>query len=129
MKDLPSNEEIINRIESKATKKAGDAVLLYFIKNFSNEGYVADSTFVRWKDRKDTKNKKPLLYDTGDMKKSFHLELGKGFFMISNTKEYSKYHQSGTEHMPKRQMLYTDKNIDKIIEDAVIAEFDKLFKK
>jgi phage gpG-like protein len=124
---LPSNTDIHNAIEQKALQKAGAGTLKFFLNNYTHQGYYEEGSFLPWKKRKDLKNEKPILYKSGDMKKSFHVEYGKGNFTVSNTKSYSKYHNEGTEHLPKRPILYDDVKIQKIIEDAVFFELDKLF--
>jgi phage gpG-like protein len=129
LSDLPNENEIKNVIETKVIRNVGQKVVQFFIKNYSKEGYFQNNTFVPWSQRKkDTK--KPLLYDTGDMKKSFTVAYPvKGEFTVSNTAEYSKYHQEGTDKMPKRPILYDDKQVEEIIEGAVFDELDKLFAK
>lgn len=126
---LPDASDIIRRVESKATQKAGKAVLKFFLDNYTNEGYYLNGTFTPWSRRRNPENKKPLLWDTGDMKKSFHIQFGTNSFKILNTAPYSKYHQGGTPNMDKRPILYDDKKIEEIIETIVDEEFNKIFNK
>jgi phage gpG-like protein len=124
---FPDAQDIINRVEQKALKKAGEGVLRFFLNTFTKEGFYDNGEFIPWAQRKNLMNKKPILYKTGDLKKAFHIEYSKSEFKIFNTKEYSKYHNEGTEHLPKRPIIYDDKKVSEIINKAVEEELDKIF--
>jgi hypothetical protein len=124
---LPNAQDIIKQVEQKALKKAGEGVLRFFLNTFTKEGFYNEGDFIPWVVRKDLKNKKPILYKTGDLKKAFHIEYSKSEFTISNTKDYSKYHNEGTDKMPKRPIIYDDVKVEEIIEKAVFEELDKIF--
>jgi phage gpG-like protein len=102
--------------------------LKFFLASYSKEGKT-DGGFVRWKNRKVNTGKR-LLYDTGKMKKSFKtVNVSSNKAKIINTAPYSGYHNEGTADLPKREILYNSKELDEQIEDLIIGEIDKIFKK
>lgn len=115
--------KIDGRVLQKVSKKVGKKVLKHFLDNYSKEGQDdKNGNFQRWADRKNKKNKKPLLVKSGRMKKSFNISFSKNGFEIENVAKYAKYHQYGTENLPEREMLYNSKEVGKII----IEEIDKV---
>ena len=116
-----------------ATKKIGQKTLKHFAKNFNKQGSEKENgAFVRWADRKNQKNNKPLLVKTGRLKESFQIKYNKnGSFRIFNNVPYATYHQNGKGNLPQREMLYESKELDKIVEKemdkAVEDALDKLF--
>ncbi len=100
-------------------KRAGRKCLNYFISNYSKEGEESLGEFVRWAERKNKKNQKPLLVKSTKMKSNFELTSNKDGFQISNKMPYFRYHQQGGEFTPQRQMLYDNKQTEKIILDEI----------
>ena len=125
------NNKILNTINQKALQKSGEKVLYYLLNNYSKEGYSLNDNFTKWQPLKNPRPKpytdNPILYKTGNMKKSFRLTYDIASFTIDNEMYYSIYHQNGTDKMPARPILYEDSNIEKIIKDCVFDELDKMF--
>lgn len=116
-KDFQIN--IPKKVEAKfielIARRSSRLIMRYFLLNYSKQGSEADNQFVAWRERKDKKNKNPLLVKSGDMKSSFKTSVRNNGFLIENLQPYFQYHQEGTEHIPQREMLYHNEHTDKII--------------
>ena len=98
------------------------------IESYSKQG-TTKKTFQPWRKRKDKKNKKPILVDTRTMKKSFHLSTNNNNFKIENTADYAIYHNEGSGNLPKREILYESKTLNKEIEKELVKEVELLMSK
>lgn len=115
-----NNGDII-KIRNKMAKKA----VKFFQVNFTKQG-KRDSGFTRWKDRQVSTNK-PMLFDTGKMKKSFKIvNKSVDIFQIINTADYSGFHNEGTENLPKREILYESEELMGELNDIILDEVSKI---
>jgi len=89
--------------------------------NFANEGVTFGDQWPKLKDitinikthmypGKFDKQGKPILVETGEMKKSFGFDIKNKESIIFNAKEYAEYHQSGYPMLgiPKRILADVD---------------------
>ena len=66
-----------------------------------------------WPPRKPSKRDDghPLLIKSGDMRQSISWKLdGEDTVVVGSSKEYARYHQEGTKHMPARPFFPIDRN-------------------
>lgn len=133
MKTVQQIEHFINTILIRET---GKGLLKFFLKTYSDEGYYNNNVFNKWRPRlhpqrlaTPTITPNPILYLTGEMKKSFHLSYSNSEINIENTAPYSSFHNVGTSKMVARPFLYQDKKVDQIIDKIVISELNRFFKK
>jgi phage gpG-like protein len=118
------SKQEISKIKIKVTEHS----MRFFLANYSKEGTDMNG-FVRWSKRKKDTGKR-ILYDTGNMKKSFKIvNQSSSKAKIINTADYSGFHQNGTDVMPARQIMYKSKTLDKEVEKLIIKEIDKIFSK
>lgn len=112
-------DEELNRVLSKMSSKVKDLrpvmrdianLLLESIqKNFKAEGRpvkwkpLAPSTIANKVKRKGTW--KPILVDTGLLRKSNNTDYGKNYAKVVNPIKYGIYHQMGTKKMPARPFM------------------------
>ncbi len=114
------NKRLLNQTLALVSKRSSKKVLDHFEKTYDKQGFERDSgQFVRWSKRKNSKNKKPLLKDSGRMRKSFQLKVKKRSFQIVNAVGYASYHQTGTDKMDARPIMYKSKEVDKIVLDEI----------
>jgi phage gpG-like protein len=119
---LPSEDQI----SSLLIQKVGPKVLKFFLDAYSNEGYWENGKFRGWKPIKKDHGD-PVLYKSGKMKQSFDIEyVDNKTFNITNTAEYSSYHNNGTGKIPQRPIIYDDKKVDELIASEVEKELDKI---
>ena len=123
---IPSSK-MLNQTLALVTKTAGKKVMAHFEKNFDNQGAENEKgTFKRWKERSaSNKSRKPILKDTGKMRKSFKLKTKKDQFSIKIMVPYARFHQTGTDILPEREMLYHSEKID----DIIVKELDDVILK
>ena len=92
-----------------------------------------------WAPRKPSKRDDghPLLIKSGDMRQSISWKLeGEDTVVVGSSKEYARYHQEGTKHMPARPFFPIDQygqlvpemasKIKRVIEKAYVEEMGKL---
>lgn len=118
----PLKKSEIILIRNKMAKKA----VKFFQINYTKQG-VKDGGFTRWKDRKKNTGK-PILFDTGKMKKSFKIvNKSADTFIIKNTANYSGYHNDGGGDLPKREILYESKELLDELEEVILEQVAKIF--
>lgn len=120
----------LNRVFRQTAKRTGLIAMKFYLESYSKQGKT-DNTFQPWAKRKDKTNKKPILVDTRTMKKSFHLSTNNNNFKIENTADYAIYHNegSGSGNLPKREILYESKTLNKEIEKELVKEVELLMSK
>lgn len=117
-------------VDKQLTQRVGKKLLKFYIDNYTHEGFYDNGSFQKWAQRKDKKNTNPILYKTGTMKQSFHVEYPEdGVIQVSNTAEYAKYHQEGTTKMPARPILYDDEKVRELIEEETLNELNEFITK
>lgn len=92
-----------------------------------------------WAPRKPSKRDDghPLLIKSGDMRQSISWKLdGEDTVVVGSSKEYARYHQEGTKHIPARPFFPIDQygqlvpemasKIKRVIEKAYVEEMGKL---
>lgn len=82
----------------------------------------------KWK-RKKIPNGKPTLIDTGRMRRSFRYIATADKINIRNNCPYFVFHQTGTKHMPKRQMLPKTDKLTKSWRQQISKDMKKLVDK
>tara|TARA_R110002051_G_scaffold178163_1_gene247986 strand:- start:33 stop:437 length:405 start_codon:yes stop_codon:yes gene_type:complete len=117
------NARMLKQTLALVSRKAGKRVMSHFEKNFDKQGSETEKgTFVRWAERSSAnKSRKPILKDTGRLRKSFKIKFNKGGFSIINPIPYGAIHQQGNDNLPERPIIWHSEEIDNII----VAELDK----
>ena len=91
-----------------------------------------------WAPRKDGKATHPLLIKSGSLRQSVRHRLeGADTVVVGSDKEYARYHQEGTKHMPARPFFPVDEHgqimptvmqqITHKVQEAYAAEIRKVF--
>ena len=87
------------------------------IRNFNAGGGIIGS---KWQKRKHPSNH-PLLNKTGRLKSGYKTKPVKDGIEVYNIVDYGIFHQRGTRHMPRRQIL----GLNQIIQRQAVKEVSK----
>lgn len=121
-------QQVERKTLPKLNKDLGQSILTFFLKNFDDEGYEPQKTFVPWAKRKYQVNTK-LLNKTGYLRSQFRVEKdSNGQVIITNDAEYAQYVNDGTDDTPARPILYTSSELEQQIEDMITRQISDLFK-
>lgn len=118
---------VFNVLKPELPKLVAQHILLFFRTNYNKEGWT-DSGFTPWQQRKYTVNRK-LLVKTGTMRDGMQIAADSFTkIVITNDVPYFEYHNNGTDHLPKRPMIYDSATLDKEVEQIIEANLMKLFR-
>ena len=114
---LPKKIELIKLLE-----KIEDILKNNVDKHFSEEAFGAK----KWKDGKYSYGK--LLNKTGKLKNSFKTKIFNNSVQIFTDVEYAKYHNEGTEDIPRRQFLGDNNELKEVIKKEIDNYLKEIFK-
>ena len=122
------NQRGLGKALTLSSKKVGKEVLRHFEKNYDKRGFEnEEGTFKRWKRRSSSnENKKPILKDTGRLRKGFKLKVEKDGFSIENPIPYAQFIQQGNDKLVARPIIEHSEKIDEIIVDQIDKAIFKL---
>jgi len=131
------DQEIRNSI-NKLMKRFAVKSIKYYQDNYTKE-QKNDKKPEPWKprskksrsknDKKFGSIKRPILFDTGELKKGFRYRVINNGFRIYNNVEHGQYHNEGTSKLPKREFLYESENLIKEMEKEITKEFSEKISK
>ena len=121
-------QQVERKTLPKLNKDLGQSILTFFLKNFDEEGYEPQTTFVPWAKRKYQVNTK-LLNKTGYLRSQFRVEKDSdGQVVITNDADYAQYINDGTDDTPARPILYSSTELERDIEAMITRQISDLFK-
>ena len=98
----------------------------FFVKQFDSESWEGN----QWQETVDGHH--PILVKTGQLRSDLEnciKEVDSEGYTLSVDTPYAKYHNSGTEHIPQRQFIGEDPELDKEQDEIIKQHINKLFKK
>jgi len=110
-----------------AKQVALENIALYAVAYYKGDVFdTASFDGKKWKERKKKDDSRTMLVKTGTLRASIGIrERGFNHRRVDSNVDYAKYHNEGTERLPKRQFLGNFKGLEK----KRYTEFKKMMKK
>ena len=116
-----------------ALKAAVIEVEKWVKRNFTREGGMHEDASLKWKPLKAStvkqrrkgkgKGSAKILRDTGNLQLRWNRRIRNKEASLRSAVGYSKYHEEGTKHIPKRKIFPTERQAIKIIEPIFKGHF------
>lgn len=130
-------ENIVAKLEKAKVdlpKLVASDIRNYFVNSFKRQGFDGQKwqeVKRREKENQTAKDKKPILIQTGRLRRSVNESIRKTTWqeiVLGIDTPYAKYHNEGTDRIPKRQFMGDSKELQTKIEARIEKEIKKIIK-
>jgi phage gpG-like protein len=128
-------EKIVAKLEKAKNdlpKKVASDIRIYFLGSFKKQGWDGQKwkeVKRREKENQTKKDKKPILIQSGTLRRAVNESVRKETWdeiRLGIDVEYAKYHNEGTDKIPKRQFMGSSKELDEKIKKRIEREIKKV---
>lgn len=130
-------ENIVAKLEKAKVdlpKLVASDIRNYFVNSFKRQGFDGQKwqeVKRREKENQTAKDKKPILIQTGRLRRSVNESIRKTTWeeiVLGIDTPYAKYHNEGTDRIPKRQFMGDSKELQTKIQARIEKEIKKIIK-
>ena len=132
---MNNNKKLIQKLKKdyqnvlkEWVEESQEESIKFFKKSFDPPAGFTDDTLIRWKRRKIAKPWS-IMNKTGRLKNSIKkMGRNKWSFTIGSDVSYAKYHNEGTDRLPKRQFIGNSKKLIKLLERNLYKKIYRIFR-
>jgi phage gpG-like protein len=128
-------ENIVKKLDKAKVdlpKLVASDIRNYFVNSFRRQGFDGQKwqeVKRREKENQTAKDKKPILIQTGRLRRSVNESIRKTTWdeiVLGIDTPYAKYHNEGTDKIPKRQFMGQSKELDEKVKNRIEKTIKKI---